>query len=69
MKGVVYVNFNYRLSVLGNLALPELTAESLYKASSNYMHLDEIAVLQWVRRGCTWRPWGPRRTARTRWTL
>jgi para-nitrobenzyl esterase len=50
MKGVVYVNFNYRLSVLGNLALPELTAESLHKASSNYVHLDEIAVLQWVHR-------------------
>ena len=49
-KGVVFVNFNYRLSVLGSLGLPELTAESLHKASSNYVHLDEIAVLQWVHR-------------------
>ena len=49
-KGVVYVNFNYRLSVLGNLALPELTAESPHKASSNYVHLDELAVLRWVQR-------------------
>ncbi len=49
-KGVVYVNFNYRLSVLGSLGLPELTAESSHKASSNYVHLDEIAVLQWVHR-------------------
>jgi para-nitrobenzyl esterase len=49
-KGVVYVNFNYRLSVLGNLGLPELTAESPHKASSNYVHLDELAVLRWVHR-------------------
>jgi para-nitrobenzyl esterase len=49
-KGVVYVNFNYRLGVLGSLGLPELTAESSHKASGNYVHLDEIAVLQWVRR-------------------
>jgi para-nitrobenzyl esterase len=49
-KGVVYVNFNYRLSVLGNLGLPELTAESPHKASGNYVHLDELAVLRWVQR-------------------
>jgi para-nitrobenzyl esterase len=49
-KGVVYVNFNYRLSVLGNLGLPELTAESPHRASSNYVHLDELAVLRWVQR-------------------
>ncbi len=49
-KGAVYVNFNYRLSVLGSLGLPELTAESPHKASSNYVHLDEIAALQWVHR-------------------
>jgi para-nitrobenzyl esterase len=49
-KGAVYVNFNYRLGVLGSLGLPELTAESPHKASSNYVHLDEIAVLQWVHR-------------------
>jgi len=49
-KGVVYVNFNYRLGVLGSLGLPELSAESTHKASSNYVHLDEIAVLQWVHR-------------------
>jgi para-nitrobenzyl esterase len=49
-EGVVFVNFNYRLGVLGSLALPELTAESPHKASGNYVHLDEIAVFQWVRR-------------------
>jgi para-nitrobenzyl esterase len=49
-KGAVYVNFNYRLSVLGSLGLPELTAESPHKASSNYVHLDGLAVLQWVHR-------------------
>jgi para-nitrobenzyl esterase len=47
-KGVVYVNFNYRLAVLGNLSHPELTAESPKKASGNYAHLDELAVLKWV---------------------
>ncbi len=49
-KGAVYVNFNYRLSVLGSLGLPELTAETTRKASSNFVHLDELAVLQWVHR-------------------
>ena len=49
-KGAVFVNFNYRLSVLGSLATPELTAESRRKASGNFVHLDEIAVLQWVHR-------------------
>lgn len=49
-KGVVYVNFNYRLSVLGSLATPELIAESPHKAASNYVHTDEIAVLQWIHR-------------------
>ena len=49
-KGVIFINFNYRLGVFGNLALPELTAESPNKSSGNYVHLDEIAVLQWVHR-------------------
>jgi para-nitrobenzyl esterase len=49
-RGVVYVNFNYRLSVLGSLGLPALTAESPHRASSHYVHMDEIAVLQWVHR-------------------
>jgi para-nitrobenzyl esterase len=49
-KGTVFVNFNYRLGVLGNLVLPELTAESPHKASGNYAHLDQIAVLRWIHK-------------------
>jgi para-nitrobenzyl esterase len=49
-KGTVFVNFNYRLGVFGNLVLPELTAESPHKASGNYAHLDQIAVLQWIHK-------------------
>ena len=48
-KGVVLVNFNYRLGPLGFLAHPELTAESEHKASGNYALMDSIAVLKWVR--------------------
>jgi para-nitrobenzyl esterase len=49
-KGVVFVNFNYRLGLFGNLAHPELTNESPNKASGNYAHLDQIAVLQWIHK-------------------
>ncbi|MUI15439.1 carboxylesterase family protein [Massilia dura] len=53
-KGVVVVTFNYRLGVLGFLSTPELSAEggreSGHRASGNYGLLDDIAVLQWVRR-------------------
>ncbi|WP_153111006.1 carboxylesterase/lipase family protein [Propionivibrio limicola] len=49
-KGVVYVNFNYRLGVFGNLALPELTGESPNKASGNYQLLDIIHALKWIQR-------------------
>jgi para-nitrobenzyl esterase len=48
-KGVVFINFNYRMAVFGNLALAELAAESPNKTTGNYVHLDEIAVLHWVR--------------------
>lgn len=47
-KGVVVVNFNYRLGVLGFLATRELSAESGHGASGNYGFLDCIAALQWV---------------------
>jgi para-nitrobenzyl esterase len=48
--GAVFVSMNYRLGVLGWLALPALSAESPHHASGNYGLLDQIAALQWVRR-------------------
>jgi para-nitrobenzyl esterase len=48
-KGLVVVTINYRVGVLGFLALPELTSESDHRASGNYGLLDQIAALQWVR--------------------
>jgi para-nitrobenzyl esterase len=47
-KGVIFLNFNYRLGLFGSLAHPDLTAESPYKASGGYVHMDEVAVVQWV---------------------
>jgi para-nitrobenzyl esterase len=49
-KGLIVVTFNYRTSVFGFLAHPELTSESPYHASGNYGLLDQIAALQWVQR-------------------
>jgi para-nitrobenzyl esterase len=48
-KGIIVVNANYRLGVMGFLSHPELTAESPNKASGNYALLDMIAVLKWVK--------------------
>ncbi len=49
-KGVVFVNFNYRVGALGFLAHPELTAESPHHASGDYGFLDQIAALRWIKR-------------------
>lgn len=49
-KGVVMVNFNYRVGTLGFMAHPELSKESGRGASGNYALLDMIAALKWVRR-------------------
>jgi para-nitrobenzyl esterase len=49
-KGVVYVNFNYRLNIFGFLAHPDLTKESEHHSSGNYAFLDQIAALRWVAR-------------------
>ncbi|MGH8302803.1 MAG: carboxylesterase family protein, partial [Steroidobacteraceae bacterium] len=48
--GVVFVSMNYRLGVLGWLALPALNAESARGVSGNYGLLDQIAALRWVKR-------------------
>jgi para-nitrobenzyl esterase len=49
-RGAVFVNFNYRLGILGFMAHPELTAESPHHASGNYGFLDQVAALRWVQR-------------------
>ncbi|MGY0572050.1 carboxylesterase/lipase family protein [Bradyrhizobium sp. RDM12] len=49
-KGTIFVSFNYRVGILGNLAHPELTAESQNHASGNYGLMDQVAALQWVKR-------------------
>ena len=50
LHGVVQVNINHRLGVMGLFAHPLLTKESPKHASGNYMFLDMIAALQWVQR-------------------
>ncbi|MFE7934701.1 carboxylesterase/lipase family protein [Streptomyces sp. NPDC057456] len=49
-KGVVVVTFNHRVGAFGNLAHPELSAESGHGASGNYGVMDTVAALQWIRR-------------------
>jgi para-nitrobenzyl esterase len=48
-KGVVLVNFNYRLGAFGFFAHPELTTESGRNASGNQALADSIAVLRWIK--------------------
>jgi len=48
-KGIVSVTINYRLTVFGFLAHPELTTEAPYHSSGNYGFLDQNAALKWVQ--------------------
>jgi para-nitrobenzyl esterase len=48
-RGVVLVSLNYRVGVFGFFAHPELTRESLHRASGNQGILDQIAALRWVK--------------------
>ena len=48
-QGIVVVEPNYRLGVIGFLAHPELSRESDGKGSGNYGLLDQAAALEWVR--------------------
>jgi len=46
-RGAVYVNFNYRVGLLGFMAHPELTEEQ-GGHSGNYGYLDQTLALQWI---------------------
>ncbi|MEK7376099.1 MAG: carboxylesterase/lipase family protein [Candidatus Margulisiibacteriota bacterium] len=48
-KGVVFVNFNYRLGPFGFFVHPQLCKESPYGVSGNYGLMDQIAALKWVK--------------------
>ena len=48
-RGVVTVNFNYRLGRFGWFAHPELTKEGGAAGTANYGLMDQIAALKWVR--------------------
>lgn len=47
-KDVVFVNFNYRVGILGFMAHPELTEEQ-DGHSGNYAYLDQNAALKWIK--------------------
>ena len=46
-RGAIFVNFNYRVGILGFLAHPELSREQ-GGHSGNYGYLDQNAALRWV---------------------
>ena len=46
-RGAIFVNFNYRVGILGFMAHPELTAEQ-GGHSGDYGYLDQNAALRWV---------------------
>ena len=47
-KGIIVVNFAYRLGIFGYLALPALAGESPNGTTGNYGLLDQIQALKWV---------------------
>jgi para-nitrobenzyl esterase len=48
-RGAVFVNFNYRVGILGFMAHPELTKEQ-GGHSGNYGYLDQTLALKWIKR-------------------
>ncbi|QQR40021.1 carboxylesterase/lipase family protein [Devosia rhizoryzae] len=46
-KDAIFVNFNYRVGILGFMAHPELSAEQ-DGHSGNYAYLDQNAALKWI---------------------
>jgi para-nitrobenzyl esterase len=49
-RGVVVVNFNYRLGIFGFFSHADLAKESGHNASGNYGLLDQVAALEWVKK-------------------
>ncbi len=49
-KGIIVVNFAYRLGVFGYMADEELAAESESGTTGNYGLLDQIQALKWVQK-------------------
>ena len=49
-KGVIVVNFGYRLGAFGFYADEELIAESPHGTTGNYGLLDQIKALEWVQK-------------------
>ncbi|MBN7811133.1 carboxylesterase family protein [Algoriphagus sp. H41] len=49
-EGIVVVNLNYRVGMLGFFVHPDLSAESPDQTSGNYGILDQIAALEWVKK-------------------
>ena len=48
-RGAIFVNFNYRVGILGFMAHPELTKEQ-GGHSGNYGYMDQTAALKWIQR-------------------
>ena len=48
-RGVIFVNFAYRLGVFGYYTADDLKAESPNNTTGNYGLLDQIAALNWVK--------------------
>jgi para-nitrobenzyl esterase len=48
-RGVIVIDFGYRLGALGFLSTSQLTRESPDRTSGDYALLDQIAVLRWVK--------------------
>lgn len=49
-KGVVVVNFNYRLGIFGFFSLASLAKESGHESAGNYGLLDQAAALEWIHK-------------------
>ena len=49
-RGVVFVSMNYRLDLFGLFAHPEITAQHQADGCTNFLFLDQLAALKWVKR-------------------